>query len=42
MTKHRCPGLEAHEVFAVVGVDTLFTVAATMDSRVPDFQELDL
>lgn len=42
MTKHRCPGLEVHEVFAVVGVETLFSVAATMDSRLPDFQELDL
>lgn len=42
MTKHRCPGLEVHEVFAVVGADTLFGVAATVDSRFPDFQELEL
>lgn len=42
MTKHRWPGLEVHEVFAVVGVETLFSVAATMDSRLPGFQELDL
>lgn len=42
MTKHRCPGLEVHKVYAVVGVDSIFSVAATMDSRLPDFQELDL
>lgn len=42
MTKHRCPGLEVHKVHAVVGVDSIFSVAATMDSRLPDFQELDL
>lgn len=30
------------EVSAVVGVDTLFTGATTMNSRVPDFQEVDL
>lgn len=42
MAKHGCLRLEVHEVFAVVGVDTLFSVAATMDSRLPDFQELDL
>lgn len=37
MTKRGCLGLEVHEVF---GVDTLFSEAATMDSRLPDFQEL--
>lgn len=42
MTKYGCLGLEVHEVFAVAGVDTLFSVVATMDSRLPDFQELDL
>lgn len=42
MTKHSCPGLEVHEVFAVIGADTLFCVTATVDSRFPDFQLLNL
>lgn len=42
VTKHRCPGLEVHEVFAVAGADTLCRVTATVDSRFPDSQSLNL
>lgn len=42
LTKHRCPGLEVHEVFAVAGADTLCRVTVTVDSRFPDSQSLDL